>query len=60
MNWRGVLFQTLFATAIWGLGMHFAFGWPREGLLVPMAAFAVVMFAVLAGIGFLKSRRKPE
>lgn len=60
MSWRGVLFQTLLATTLWGLGMHLVFGWPREGLLAPMALFAAAMFAMLAATKFLKDRGKSK
>jgi hypothetical protein len=40
--------------------MHLVFGWPREGLLAPMALFAAVMFAMLAATKFLKDRGKSK
>lgn len=58
MNWRGILFQALFTTALWGLGMHFVFDWPREGMLPKLAVFAVVMVGLLVLIDLVMQRRK--
>lgn len=58
MTWRSVVFQALVATAIWGLAMTQVFGWPRETILIPMALFGSLMFAILGTVKMIKDRRK--
>ena len=57
MTWRGVVFQALASTAIWGILMTWAFGWPRETILGPMVIFGMLMFAILGTIKMIQQRR---
>ena len=57
MSWRGVLFQTLLAMVLWGLGMVFVFGWSRADVALPMVMFGMLMFAVLGTIKLIRERR---
>lgn len=57
MSWQGVVFQALLATALWGLGMTLGFGWPRVAILLPMAMFGLLMFAILGTMKMIKDRR---
>ncbi|MEF3047717.1 hypothetical protein [Pseudotabrizicola sp. L79] len=56
MTWRGVALQTLVAMVLWGLGMTWVFGWPREAILTPMVMFGLLMFAVLGTVKLVKER----
>ena len=60
MNWRGIFFQALLTTALWGLGMHFVFGWPLEGMPLKLAIFAVIMVGLLALVDLVVHRRKQK
>lgn len=57
MTWRGVIFQALASTAVWGLLMTGLFGWPRDAILVPMVMFGLLMFAILGTIKMVRERR---
>ena len=55
---RGLIYQTLFVTVLWGLGMVFLFDWSRETIAAPMAIFALIYFCGLAAWRFLRKQRK--
>lgn len=56
MSWRAVIFQALATTAFWGLGMTLFFDWPRETILLPMAMFGMLMFAILGTLKLIRDR----
>ena len=58
MTWQSVVFQALVATVLWGLGMIYAFDWPRETILFPMVMFGLLMFAILGTLKMIKDRGK--
>lgn len=60
MTWRAVIFQVLAATALWGLGMTLVFDWPRETILLPMAMFGMLMFAVLGTLKMIRDRGRTK
>jgi hypothetical protein len=55
---RGLIYQTAFVTLLWGLGMVFIFGWPRDTIAVPMVVFAMIYICFLAAWKFLRKQRK--
>lgn len=58
MSWGAVVFQALAATAVWGILMTVFFDWPRDTILVPMAVFASLMFAILGTKKMIFDRRR--
>lgn len=60
MSWNTVIFQSLVAMAIWGLGMTMVFAWPRETILLPMAMFGLLMFAILGTVKVIRDRRNQK
>ena len=60
MTARARLFQTGIATALWGLGMHFLFDWPREDLLAPMLVFGCLYWVVSRVVHHLVEQRREQ
>lgn len=60
MSWQSVIFQSLLAMVLWGLGMTLVFGWPRDTLALPMGMFGSLMFALLGTVKVIKDRRNPK
>ena len=55
---KALAIQTLIATVIWGLGMHFLFDWPREKLLMPMIVFAGLYWGASRLLGLIIKKDK--
>jgi hypothetical protein len=54
---RALIYQTLFVTVLWGLGMKFLFAYPAQKLAIGMVLFALAYGAFLALWRWFKSQR---
>ncbi|WP_439103093.1 hypothetical protein [Celeribacter marinus] len=57
MKTRALLYQTLIATALWGLGMVWLFDWPRDKILAPLLFFAATYWVIGRIIGLIVAKK---